>query len=371
MPPKQDFYQTLGLSKGASDAEVKRAYRELARKLHPDVVDAKERAAAESRFKEINEAYGVLSDPAKRAQYDAFGFVPGGSSSAGPTVGDVSDLFDVFFGGMSGPRRGAGPTRGADLRYQLEISLEDVLHGAEREITFNFLGRCETCDGTGSSDRSAPARCPQCGGAGQVRSARSTILGQFVTSTTCPRCHGSGTIVTKPCKTCAGHGRHEQRQRVSVRIPKGIEDGTRLRYQGYGESGERGAQSGDLYVFVAVRPHDVFERDGADLHCSTAVSFTQAALGATLEIETLDGTAELNLPAGAQHGSRYRIPNRGLPHLRGSGRGDLYVDVEVRVPTKLTKKQRELLVEFARAGGEDISEDKTFVRKVKEAFGVD
>jgi molecular chaperone DnaJ len=258
--------------------------------------------------------------------------------------------------------------RGSDLRYDLEIELGDVLTGAERQITFTHLARCEQCNGSGSAAGHEPVDCPDCHGTGELRHARQTMLGQFVTTVPCARCGGSGKIVRDPCKHCHGRGRADRKRTMTVKVPPGADDGTRLRYTGMGEAGERGGPSGDLYVYVSVAPHDVFERDGADLHCATAVSFTQAALGASLEIEALDGMASLKIPAGTQSGTSFHIGGRGLPKLRGHGRGDLITEVRVVVPTKLTRKQKEILEEYARAGGEEV-EDTDLFKKVRKAFG--
>lgn len=371
MPAQQDFYQILGISKSASESEIKHAYRSLARRLHPDTVqDDEERKRAETRFKHINAAYAVLSDPNKRAQYDRFGTVDGqgGPGFGGFPGAGVGDIFDFFFG--AGTRHPQGPVRGSDLRYDLEISLHDVLEGCEREISFTHLGRCETCQGSGSADGGEPVACPDCHGTGELRHTRNTLLGQFVTTAPCARCGGTGHVVRNPCKACHGSGRTDQRKKLSVKVPAGADDGTRLRYPGMGEAGQRQGPSGDLYVYVSVTPNDVFERQGADLHCETAISFTQAALGATLEIEALDGDVTVKIPAGTQTGTTFRIGGRGLPKLRGHSRGDLVVDVRVVVPAKLTRKQREILEEFARAGGEEV-EDKDFIGKVRKAFGSD
>jgi molecular chaperone DnaJ len=371
MAVKRDYYEVLGISRSASEAEIKRAYRDLALKHHPDVHSgASDKVGAETRFKEINEAYSVLSDSGRRAQYDRFGHAdfPGFSGASG--AGDASpfgDLFEAFFGG-GGPRGRTQPARGADLRYDLSVTLKDVLRGVEREISFDHLARCEVCAGTGSADKSAASTCPQCRGSGQVRAVRNTILGQMVTSTVCLRCGGRGSIITHPCKSCQGRGRKETRRKITVKVPAGVEEGTRLRFAGLGEAGERGASSGDLYVFIAMEPHETFERDGANLHCETDVSFTQAALGAKLEIEGLDGHAELDLPEGTQSGTRFRIPGRGLPRMRSNSRGDLLVDINVVVPERLTRKQRELLEAYARAGGEEVPEPGLF-KKVKRALG--
>jgi molecular chaperone DnaJ len=367
--PAQDFYEILGVPRNASDSEIKHAYRDLARRLHPDTVqDEEERKGAESRFKQINEAYAVLSDPSKRARYDRFGTVEPGGSGFGPFAGagGMGDIFDFFFGGGMG--RAQGPVRGSDLRYDLEIELRDVLEGSEREISFTHLARCEGCGGSGSADGREPASCPDCNGTGELRHTRNTLLGQFVTTAPCARCRGTGRVVRNPCKTCHGSGRHEQRKKLAVKVPAGSDDGTRLRFGGMGEAGERGGPSGDLYVYVSVAPNEVFQREGADLRCETAISFTQASLGATLEIEALDGNVTVKVPSGTQTGTTFRIGGRGLPRLRGRGRGDLVVTVRVAVPTKLTRKQREILEEFARAGGEEV-EDKDSIGKVRKAFG--
>ena len=368
MATQRDYYEVLGVPRDAADADIKKAYRDLARRLHPDVVGDGEKAAAEARFKEINEAYVVLSDPHKRSQYDRFGTVEARADFGGFPFGEAGfgDIFDAFFGGAV--QRRPGPARGADLRYDLAISFDDVLRGAEREITYRYLGRCDVCNGRGTADDAAPARCTECGGTGQVRSARNTMLGQFVSTSICSRCGGEGTVVKNPCKACRGRGRREQKRALSVHVPAGVENSMRLRYAGMGEAGERGGPSGDLYVLVSVRPHDVFEREGPNLRCETEVSFTQAALGARLEIEALDGLVHVDIPAGAQHGSVFRVGGRGLPRVRGSGRGDLFVEIRVSVPTKLTRKQRELLEAFAHAGGENV-EEKKFAKKDREAFG--
>jgi len=368
VPTQKDYYEVLGVSRSASDDDIKRAYRTLARRHHPDVVRDGDKAAAETQFKQINEAYTVLSDSRKRAHYDRFGHDAGTAAPGGFGFGfgggeGVGDIFDMFFGGGFGATRRQGPAAGSDLRYDLHIDLQDVLTGVEREITYSHLSVCEVCRGLGSADGQRPSTCPDCRGSGQLRSARQTALGQFVTTVACIRCGGSGAVVTNPCRACKGEGRREQQRRLSVKIPAGVEEGTRLRYSGLGEAGERGAVPGDLYVYVGVRPHDVFERDGANLHCETGVSFTQAALGAKLEIEGLDGSATVDLPAGSQNGTRLRIPGRGLPGPRGHGRGDLIVDANVRVPTKLTRKQRELLEAFAQAGGEEVEPRGWFGRK--------
>jgi molecular chaperone DnaJ len=374
VPTQRDLYEILGVARNASDDDIKKAYRSLARKHHPDVVRDGKKADAEIQFKEINAAYSVLSDAGKRAHYDRFGTIPGaqgGGPGSGPGFGGegIGDIFDLFFGVASGGgRRRAGPPRGADLRYDIEITYEDVLAGHQRQIKFTRLDRCAVCRGSGAADGAGPVQCPNCDGHGEVRAVRQTPLGQFMTTSTCPRCGGTGGVIINPCKTCRGAGRRESLQQVDVRVPPGVEEGSRIRFTGLGEAGERGGSNGDLYVYINIKPHDIFERVDADLHCDTGISFTQAALGAKLELEALDGAATVDVPAGTQNGTTFRIHGRGLPRARGPGRGDLIVDVYVRVPKKLTRKQRDLLEEFARAGGEDV-EDKGFFKRVKEAFG--
>jgi len=367
VPTERDYYEILGVPKNASDHDIKRAYRNLARSAHPDVVHDDHKKHAETKFKEINEASAVLSDPNKRAQYDRFGSVDGQFGPGGFAAGGVGDIFDFFFGGMQQRR---GPARGSDLRYDLQIELSGVLEGCEKEISFTHLARCETCKGNGSADGSDPVDCTDCHGTGELRHARNTMLGQFISTAPCVRCGGTGKVVRNPCKTCHGRGRTEQKRKMTVKIPPGADDGTRIRYSGMGEAGERGGPSGDLYIYIGVAPHDVFERHGADLSCETAVSFTQAAMGATLEIEALDGMATIKIPPGTQTGTTFRIGGRGLPKMRARSRGDLVVNVRVAVPTKLTRRQREILEEFARAGGEEV-EERDPLKKVHKAFGTE
>jgi molecular chaperone DnaJ len=371
VPSRQDLYSVLGVARGASEDEIKQAYRALARRFHPDVVRDGNKTDVETKFKEINQAYEILSDPTKRAQYDRFGTTGASATGQGGFgFGDgIGDIFDMFFGGGAG-RRASGPQPGADLRYDLQITLEEVLQGAEREIAFDQLTACDVCASTGSASKAKASVCRDCGGSGQLRAVRETPLGRFVTSAPCARCAGTGQVVADPCKACGGKGRRETRRRLNIKIPKGVEAGNRMRFAGQGEAGERGTQAGDLYVYFSVKPHDVFEREGPHLRCETTVSFTQAVLGAKLEIDALDGAAVLQLTPGTQPGTTFRIPGRGLPIPRGreNARGDLLIDVGLRVPKSLTRKQRELLEEFARAGGDEV-DGKGFISKIKEAFG--
>ncbi len=363
-----DYYGTLGLARGANDDEIKRAYRSLARVHHPDV--AKDKTTAEAKFKEINEAYEVLSDPEKRQNYDRFGTAtPGGAGFAPEGFGDI---FDMFFGqggraGAQQQQRPAGPVRGSDLRYDLQISLEDAFAGAERPIAFHHLATCDTCTGTGAQPGTLVNRCDRCQGSGVMRAARQTPLGQFVTQTTCTKCGGEGVTIPTPCTACRGRGRLERERTLTVKIPAGVDDGSRIRIGGSGEGGSRGGPAGDLYVYLGVAAHPRFARDGADLAIEVPIGFTTAALGGDLTIETLDGEAEVAVTAGTQSGTTFRMRGRGMPHVRGSARGDLLVRVHVVVPPKLTRKQRDVLEEFAALGG-DTFEERSFFEKFKDAF---
>ncbi|MDE2573265.1 MAG: molecular chaperone DnaJ [bacterium] len=378
--PTRDYYEVLGVPRGTSESEIKRAYRQLARKHHPDV--AEDKAHASEFFKEINEAYEVLSDPGKREQYDRFGTVGNGAGASGfggfgdfgPFAGEgFGEIFDMFFGGgRTQSRQRGGPQRGSDLRYDLEITLEEAYTGVDREITFSHLAQCATCDGSGAAPGTKPQTCLQCGGTGQLRQVRSTPLGQFVTATTCSRCGGEGRITPDPCPTCHGRGRTEQERVLSVHIPAGVDGGSRIRIGGSGEAGVRGGPSGDLYVYLSVAEHELFKRDGLDLSLAMPISFSQAALGSEVSIPTLsDEPASLRVPAGTQTGTIFRVRGKGMPSVRGGGHGDLLVRVNVAVPRKLTKHQRELLEEFARAGGDQLEEEKSFFERVKDAFGVE
>jgi molecular chaperone DnaJ len=368
--PTKDYYDILGVAKDASGDEIKRAYRSLARKHHPDV--SHDKSEAEHRFKEINEAYEVLSDPNKRAQYDRFGGVgngAGGGSDFGFGAGSFGDIFDMFFGNVrtAAHPRTNGPQRGSDLRYDLEIALEEAFAGTTKEISFNHLAQCDVCKGSCAQPGTLATPCDRCGGSGIVRAVRQTPLGQIVTQATCTRCGGEGHVIEHPCEACAGRGRREIERRLSVKVPAGVDDGSRIRIGGNGEAGIRGGAAGDLYVYLSIKPHALFKRDGLDTFVDVPVSFPQAALGATLAVPSLEGDLQFTLAPGSQSGTTARLRGRGMPSVRGTQRGDHHVTVHVVVPTKLSKRQRDLLEEYARAGGDAIDE-RTFFDRVKDAF---
>jgi molecular chaperone DnaJ len=353
---ERDLYEVLGVPRGASDAEIKRAFRKLAQQWHPDVNDQPEAAA---RFKEASEAYQILSDPERRQRYDMFGRagVDGGAAGTGfEGFGGFSDIFDAFFGGATaGSARRGRPQPGSDLRYDLRITFEEAVKGTEKEIDFRALGRCETCDGSGAAPGSEARTCPQCDGRGEVRSIRQTMLGQMVNVSACPRCRGEGKIIETPCNTCRGDGRTERKRTLRVTIPAGIDEGHQIRLTNEGEIGPRGGPPGSLYVAVHVAPHPTLKREGTELYYEATISIAQAALGTTLTVPTVDGNEEVEIKPGTQPDTTIRLRGKGVPHLRRSGsRGDLHVLVDVEVPRKLSKKQRELLEAFARESGDQV-----------------
>jgi molecular chaperone DnaJ len=374
MSSKQDYYDVLGVSKGATKDDLKKAYRTLAMKYHPDRNPGD--AAAEESFKEISQAYDILIDPEKRAAYDRYGYAAFQSPGGGPGAGfhDPFDLFrevfgsggggifEHFFGGSGG---GADQARGADLRYDLEIKLEEAARGVEKEIEIRKTGRCSACGGSGGGPGAHLHTCPTCRGRGQVSATR----GFFQVAQPCPRCHGAGEMFDHPCKVCRGDGRAEITTRIKLKIPAGIEDGSRLRSGGNGEAGLRGAASGDLYVVVHIREHAVFARDGDDLFCEMPVSFVIAALGGEINVPTLEGKAAIKVPAGTQNGTVFKLRGKGMPHLRGSGQGQLLVRAVVEVPTKLTPGQRRKLEEFAEScGDQNAPMTRSFLERAKEFF---
>jgi molecular chaperone DnaJ len=369
--PTKDYYDTLGVSRDASGDDIKAAYRRLARKHHPDV--AHDKTEAEHRFKEINEAYEVLSDPNKRAQYDRFGVVGNGGGMGGGDfgfgAGSFGDIFDMFFGNVraTGHARPAGPQRGSDLRFDLEITLEEAFSGTTKEIAFNHLAQCDSCKGSGAQPGTLIGACDRCGGSGLMRSVRQTPLGQIVTQTTCTRCGGDGHVIEHPCEACAGRGRREIERKLSVKVPSGVDDGSRIRITGNGEAGIRGGPPGDLYVYLSVAPHPIFKREGLDTFVDLPISFPRAALGGTLRTPSLEGDLDVTLAPGTQPGAVVRLRGRGMPSVRGTQRGDHHVTVHVVVPTKLSRRQRELLEEYARSGGDAVDE-RSFFDRVKDAF---
>ncbi len=353
---ERDLYDVLGVPRDASDGDIKRAFRKLAQQWHPDVNKDPE---APARFKEASEAYQVLSDPERRQRYDTFGRagVDGGPAGAGfEGFGGFSDIFDAFFGGATaGSARRGRPQAGSDLRYDLRISFEEAVKGTDKEIDFRSLGRCETCDGSGAAPGTSTSTCPQCDGRGEVRSVRQTMLGQMVNVSACPRCRGEGKIVESPCGTCRGDGRTERKRNLRVSIPAGIDEGHQIRLTNEGEVGPRGGSPGSLYVAVHVAPHPSLKRDGTELYYEATISIAQAALGTTLTVPTVDGSEEVEIKPGTQPDTAIRLRGKGVPHLRRSGsRGDLHVLVDVEVPKKLSRKQRELLEAFARESGESV-----------------
>jgi molecular chaperone DnaJ len=367
---KRCYYETLGVSRTVSESELKSAYRKLAMKWHPDRNPGDKEC--EHKFKEINEAYDVLKDGDKRAAYDRFGhaaFEQGNGASAhgfGADFGSAfSDIFEGIFG-MGGGRRASGRERGADLRYNMEITLEDAYLGKTAEVRIPTSVTCEACSGTGAKPGSKPKACPHCGGAGKIRHAQ----GFFTLERTCPGCHGRGQVIEDPCKSCSGSGRVTRERTLSVNIPAGVEDGTRIRLAGEGEAGLRGGPPGDLYIFLSLASHDLFQRDGADLHCRVPVSMVTAALGGEFEVPTIDNSkSRVKIPAGTQSGRRFRLQGKGMPVLRSKQTGDMYVQVVVETPQNLTKKQRELLAEFEKLSSKETQpESVSFFSRVKELF---
>ncbi|NLZ38982.1 MAG: molecular chaperone DnaJ [Firmicutes bacterium] len=377
---KRDYYEVLGVSRDASPEEIKKAYRRLARKYHPDV--NRDDKNAEEKFKEIKEAYDVLSDPNRRQRYDRFGHAAEeGFGAGGFGQGDFSgfggfeDIFDQFFGGFGGmggqTRRPTGPQRGKDLRYDLEITLEDAAFGLETKIRVPRSETCNTCGGSGAKPGTSPETCTYCQGTGQQQVARNTAFGRFVSVKTCEACGGTGSFIRERCPQCHGSGQVRRERSISVKIPAGVETGSRLRVSGEGEAGIRGGPPGDLYIIIHVKPHDVFVRQGDDIIVEVPISFVQATLGTELEVPTLKGKAKIKIPEGTQTGTTFRLRGKGIPHLRGYGQGDQHVKVVVKIPKKISPKQRELLLEYARLAGEEVSTDdnKSFFDKMKDAFG--
>lgn len=366
---KHDYYEVLGVDRGAESEELKKAYRKLAMECHPDRNPGDKEA--ERRFKEVSEAYGVLRDPEKRAAYDSYGHAAFDGSRFGPGGFDFNftssfaDVFDDLFGEFMGGRRRrrTAGTRGADLAHNLEITLEDAFHGRQARLRVPTAVVCHACRGTGGAEGSEATSCPTCGGLGRVRAQQ----GFFTVERTCPACHGAGRVITQPCRKCRGNGRVQKEKTLSVNIPAGVEDGIRIRLAGEGEAGLRGAPPGDLYIFLSIKPHRFFQRDGTNLSCRVPIPMTTAALGGSLEVPTVDGSrARVNIPPGTQSGQQFRLRGTGMVAMRGGGRGDMYVEAVVETPVNLNSRQRELLRELAKAGAGTSPESEGFFAKVKE-----
>lgn len=379
MSTKRDFYEVLGVSRNASSEEIKKAYRKLARKYHPDVNRDDEKAA--EKFKEISHAYEILSDPQKREAYDRFGhaaFDPKNNGAGGfgdfggfdfdDIGGAFGDIFDMFFGTAAGRRARRGPQRGADREVRLDIDFEDAVFGVEKEIEIYRMEKCEHCNGTGAEPGTGVKTCPSCNGSGQIRNVQATPFGRFETVRPCSRCRGEGKIIEKPCSVCRGTGQVRKARKIKVRIPAGVDSGSRLRIQGEGEPGPYGGPPGDLYVTVVVRAHPAFKRDGYNLITTIEIDFVQAALGAEVEIPLLGGGFyTLRIPEGTQPGDIMTIKGKGIPHLHGHRYGDIKVNIKVKIPKRLTKRQKELLAQFY--DGEEKQGKKGLFEKFRDAMG--
>ncbi|HSN57876.1 MAG TPA: molecular chaperone DnaJ [Clostridiaceae bacterium] len=377
---KKDFYEVLGLQKGASDEEIKKAFRKLAIKYHPDKNQGDKEA--EEKFKEINEAYQVLSDPEKKAKYDQYGDADFGANGYGgydaegfdfSDFGGFGDIFDSFFGGGGGGgrRRKGGPAKGADLEYTVTLTFEEAVAGVEKEISISRNEKCGTCGGTGAKKGTDAKTCDKCGGAGQVRVQRNTPLGSFMSMNTCDKCGGKGTIISDPCQECKGSGKIRKNRKITLNIPAGVDTGNVIPMRGQGEDGTAGGPAGDLYVSIRVMPHKVFKRKGYDIFMDSHVSFSKATLGVELKVPTIDGDVKYSVPAGTQPGTVFRLKGKGVPKVNGHGRGDQYVNVVVDIPKTLSVKQKEAMLVYMEASGEISEEDgskKSFMGKIKDTF---
>ena len=375
---KRDYYEVLGVSKGASEDEIKKAYKKLARKYHPDLnPDNKE---AEEKFKEVNEAYEILSDPNKKARYDQFGFAgvdpnygaggAGGGFDGGFDFGDLGDIFGSFIGGGFGGGRRTNPNapqRGESIRLSLAISFEEAAFGCEKEVSVDRMEQCGTCHGNGCAAGTTPEVCPDCHGTGQVQVRRQTPMGVFATSSPCGRCGGKGKIIHQPCPDCRGSGAVRRRKTIQVSIPAGIDNGQTISVRGQGSAGKNGGPAGDLLVTITVRPHELFRREGTSVLCEAPITFAQAVLGAELEIPTIDGKVKYDLPEGTQSGTTFRLKGKGIPAINGRGRGDQYVTVYIETPRNLNREQKEALKKFAESVGDNNYEERRkFFRKFKK-----
>lgn len=374
MADKRDYYEVLGVAKGATDDEIKKAYRKVAKECHPDLHPGD--TACETRFKEASEAYEVLSNSEKRAKYDQFGHAAFDQTAGGGYGGgagfDFGDIFESFFGGGfggfgGGSSRSRGPQRGQDVRVYVDLSFEEAAFGVEKEISVNKYVPCDTCEGTGSKSK-VRTTCSVCNGTGQIKTRQNTPFGQFMNQRPCDKCNGSGSIINDPCTSCSGRGKVRKNVKLNVKIPAGIDHGQAVSIPGKGEPGTLGGPAGNLLVSVKIKPHDIFERDGFNVYTALDITFAQAAIGATIKVDTLDGKVELNIPSGTQTGSSFRMKGKGVPKLQSSGRGDHYINVTVVVPKKLNDKQKELLRQFDEAtdnslGGDSGDSGKKFWKK--------
>jgi molecular chaperone DnaJ len=370
---KRDYYEVLGVGKDASADDIKKAYRKLAREYHPDVNKASD---AEAKFKEVKEAYDVLSDDGKRATYDRYGHVDPnqgfggfGGGGGGADFGGFGDIFDMFFGGGGGRRDPNAPQRGNDLQYTMTIEFKEAVFGKETEVAIPRTETCDTCHGSGAKPGTKPETCSVCRGTGQQEVVQNTPFGRMVNRRACSNCGGSGRIIKNKCGNCHGSGKVKRQRRINVRIPAGVDDGAQIRLSGEGESGLRGGPSGDLYIVIRVKPHDFFEREGDDIYCEVPLTFAQAALGDEIEIPTLSEKVKLKIPSGTQTGTYFRLKGKGVPRLRGYGQGDQHVKVTVVTPTNLTEEQKDLLRQLAGIGGEATQEQhETLFDRMKKAF---
>jgi molecular chaperone DnaJ len=375
----KDYYEILGLDRNAADEDIKKAFRKLALQYHPDRNPGDK--AAEEKFKEINEAYQVLSDADKRAQYDQFGTADfngqggfGGFGGGFQDFGGFGDIFDTIFGGGFGGfsnSRQNGPERGADLQYTINLTFNEAAFGVTREIEITRNEECPKCSGSGAKPGTRPINCDKCGGTGQVKIQRRTAFGSFVTVTTCDKCGGKGSIIREACPDCHGGGRVRKKRKITIKVPAGVDTGNTIPLRGEGEPGAKGGEHGDLYINISVLPHKIFKRDGFDVICEIPISFPQAALGGEIDVPTIDGIIKYNIPEGTQGGTVFKIKGKGIPRIRGYGRGDELIRIIVEVPRKLNDKQKELIRKFAEGCGEDaLEQKKSFFEKVKDAFGI-
>lgn len=367
---KRDYYEVLNVSKDDGLDEIKKAYRSLAKKYHPDLNPDNDEA--EQKFKEINEAYEVLSDPDKRARYDRFGHAGVEGQTGNFTgFGDLfDDIFDIFGGGFSTSySRRSGPRKGSDIRYNLNLEFKEAVFGVEKEIQIRKVDECNTCKGTGVKPGSSKSTCSECNGTGEIKYTQNTPFGQFIRVGTCDACGGTGEIIKDKCTTCNGNGKVNKSKKLKVKVPAGVNNGSIISIREEGNAGEKGGPSGDLFIYITVKEHDIFKREGNDIYCEIPITFTQATLGAEIEVPTLEENITYNIPEGTQTGTVFKLKNKGVPNVRGYGKGDFYFKVEVKIPKKLTERQRELLEEFAKESGETYEKGKKgFFDKVKDAF---